>query len=94
MITYIVEFSILHLLFFGIYKVMLSKETQLSFLRFFLIGSTALSLILPAVEIPTKAAIPTINTEAIVLPMINITPNGTGWNIPWYGWVIGISASF
>ncbi|WP_436517779.1 TonB family protein [Ekhidna sp. To15] len=90
MITYIVEFSILHLLFFGIYKVMLSKETQLGFLRFFLLGSTLLSLILPAIEIPTKTAIPTFNTEAIVLPIISATPQETGWDIPWYVVVIGI----
>jgi len=90
MITYLVEFSILHLVFFGIYKVLLAKETQLSFLRFFLVGSTLLSLILPAIKIPTKAAIPTINTEDIILPMVgSVTPEKT-IDPPWYMILIGV----
>lgn len=90
MITYLVEFSILHLLFFGIYKVMLAKETQLAFLRFFLVGSTLLSLILPAIDIPTKAAIPTINTEAIILPMVEPITTGQTMDMPWYMLLIGV----
>lgn len=94
MIAYIVEFSLLHLIFFGIYKVMLAKETQLSFLRFFLIGSTLMSLILPAVEIPTKVNIPTLNTDAIILPMIT-TPELASQDVPWYLILMGvISAIF
>ncbi len=90
MITYLIEFAILHLVFFGIYKVMLAKETHLSFLRSFLIGSTILSLILPIVEIPTKASIPTIDTEAILLPVITASQQSSGWSLTWYEIVIVI----
>lgn len=90
MISYLVEFSILHLLFYGIYKVMLAKETQLGFLRFFLVGSTLLSLILPAVDIPTKASIPTIDMETIILPMVDVGKVEQTTVLPWYGVVLGV----
>lgn len=84
MIIYIVEFAILHLLFFGIYKVMLSRETQLGFLRLFLVGSTLLSLTLPLLEIPTKASIPTINMDAIILPILSVNTEVQTFTLPWY----------
>ncbi len=84
MIIYFIEFFILHLLFFGIYKVMLSKETQLGFLRFFLVGSTILSMTLPIIEIPTKSSIPSLNTETIILPMITTTISEEASGTPWY----------
>ncbi|MEO9869999.1 TonB family protein [Ekhidna sp.] len=90
MITYIIEFSILHLLFFGIYKVMLAKETQLGFLRFFLVGSTILSLILPVIEIPTKANIPTIDMEAVILPVFSTAIERESIELPWHLILIGI----
>lgn len=90
MISYIVEFAILHLLFFGIYKVMLAKETQLGFLRFFLIGSTLLSLTLPLIEIPTKASIPTINMDTYILPMVYVGEQEKGLDLPWYFIALGI----
>ncbi|MEO1256467.1 MAG: hypothetical protein AAFY41_16495, partial [Bacteroidota bacterium] len=89
MIVYLVEFFMLHLLFLGTYKVMLSKETQLGFLRFFLIGSTILSLILPIVEIPNKSSIPTVNTETIILPVITSTVSEETTETPWYLFLIG-----
>ncbi|MEO9482385.1 MAG: M56 family metallopeptidase [Ekhidna sp.] len=97
MIIYIVEFSILHLLFFGIYKVMLAKETQLEFLRFFLVGSTLLSLLLPLIEIPTKASIPTFDArdiEAFILPMITTTSQEFSLQVPWHVIIIGIVSTF
>lgn len=94
MTSYIVEFSILHLMFFGIYKLMLARETQLNFLRFFLLGSTFLSLILPAIEVPTKAPIPTIDLEAVVLPMVSGTFQEQSTATPWYFYVVGVICVF
>lgn len=54
MIEYILEFALIHLLFLLVYKVLLSGETQLSFRRFFLIGATLLSLIIPLMDIPVS----------------------------------------
>lgn len=90
MIGYIIEFAILHLLFYSAYKMLLAKETQLQFLRFFLVGSTSLSLILPAIDIPTKAAIPTVNMNAIVLPALSVTEGEATQVLPWYIICLGI----
>ncbi|MEP5611448.1 MAG: M56 family metallopeptidase [Cyclobacteriaceae bacterium] len=65
MIVYLVEFAILHMLFLLVYKILLGRETQLRFLRFFLLCTTVLSLTLPLIEIPSFAPIPTINLESV-----------------------------
>lgn len=62
---------------------MLSKETQLGFLRFFLIGSTLLSLIIPLIDIPNTASIPNINLAPTLLPMVAIDGSVTTAT-PWY----------
>ena len=66
MIVYLIEFAILHCLFLAVYKIFLAKETQLKFLRFFLLGSTLLSLVVPLLSIPSLSTLPTINLEEIV----------------------------
>ena len=92
MITYVLEFALIHTLCFLIYKLLLSKETQLGFLRFFILGSTALSLIVPLIEIPNNTPLPTFNLDAILIsgsvsssdtPIQEIT-------VPWYVWAISI----
>lgn len=90
MISYLVEFALLHLLFYGIYKVLLARETQLGFLRFFLIGSTLISLILPLIEIPTQADLPDLGLEAIMLPTISTVQQDQPTNFPWYLILIGV----
>jgi len=70
--TFIIEFALLHLLFYMVYLLFLSRETQLAFRRLFLVGSTILSLSIPLIEIPTRSALPTINVGATVLPMVEI----------------------
>ncbi|MEP0984764.1 M56 family metallopeptidase [Ekhidna sp.] len=85
MIIYIVEFSILHLLFFGIYKLMLSQETQLKFLRFFLLGSTVLALIVPLLEIPAPSEAVFVNLATSVYPTFEINP--TGSNFSSWSWI-------
>ena len=57
MILYFIEFATLHILFYLVYRAFLRKETQLGFLRFFIVGSTMLSLILPLIKIPTATPI-------------------------------------
>ena len=88
MIVYAIEFLILHLMFYGVYKLMLARETQLSFLRSFLIGSTLLSIALPLVEIPTTSQLPSIDMETIVVPMIADSIAEPSENIAWY-WILG-----
>ena len=83
---YLIEFALLHCLFLLVYKLMLAKETQLNFLRGFLLGSTLLALLIPAIDIPNAPAIPTINTEAIVLPTFNtLEPIETSDSLTWLG---------
>ena len=98
MISYLIEFAILHLLFFGIYKTLLQKETQLSFLRFFLLGSTVLSLIIPAISIPTSNPIlPSLSTSAIWLPEVTTLKKMEEgfFTFEWYHYLlIAISAAF
>lgn len=92
MILYIVEFFLLHSLFYVVYRIFLSKETQLGFLRFFLIGSTFLSLIIPIIEIPaSNSALPNLNLAPTILPMISASSaSAESTNIPWYAYIIGI----
>lgn len=91
MILYLVEFFLLHSLFYLVYKVFLSKETQLSFLRFFLIVSTLLSITIPMVEIPNTTAIPSLNLAPVVLPIINVSSSTEAQtNIPWFVWLVSI----
>lgn len=90
MIAYIIEFTLLHSLFFLAYKLLLARETQLSFLRFFLLGSTALAMVLPLVKIPNPTAIPAINTEAILLPMVTTTATPDTASFPWYIYLLGL----
>ena len=77
MILYLTEFFLLHSLFYLVYKAFLSRETQLGFLRAFLIGSTVLSLVIPIVEIPTSSSLPTLSLNTIILPMIEVDPINT-----------------
>lgn len=91
MILYLVEFVLLHTLFYLVFKLLLSKETQLRFLRFFLIGATILALIIPAVDIPSSAPIPTFHLEEMVFSASQaVQPTATYSSAtPWYLWVLG-----
>ncbi len=73
MIQYFVEFVILHSLFLFVFKLLLSQETQLKFLRSFLLGTTLLSLIIPLIELPSFTTLPTINLEATLLSASVVT---------------------
>ncbi|WP_425392871.1 TonB family protein [Ekhidna sp.] len=96
MISYIIEVAILHLLFYGIYKLMLAKETQLSFLRFFLLGSSIVALMIPLLEIPTSSESVFVNLSSSVYPtFVTSESNLTSASTTWYEIIaIGISGFF
>jgi len=95
MIVYILEFALIHSLFFLVYKLLLTTESHLTFRRFFLLGSTALSLIIPLIEIPTSfSSIATINLAEVMVPFDGVVrsdflPETTITQTPWYVWLIG-----
>lgn len=98
MILYLIEFALLHTLFYLVFKLLLSRETQLRFLRFFLLGATLLALIIPSVDIKSSGPIPTIQLESIAFSASKVIQPATSsvlFVIPWYIWiVVGISALF
>ncbi len=89
MIQYLIEFALLHTIFLLVFRILLAHETQLRFLRSFLIGTTLLGLSIPLVEIPSAAAIPTINLEPVVLSTIEVTaaPASGSNELTFYQWV-------
>ncbi|MEQ9402756.1 MAG: hypothetical protein RIM99_04145 [Cyclobacteriaceae bacterium] len=92
MILYLTEFILLHTLFFIVYKTLLARETQLRFLRLFLVGSTLLALIIPAIEVPTFAQIPTINLNSVATNISTTFPmqlehEKEASSVLWYIWV-------
>ncbi len=91
---YLIEFAILHLLFYVVYKALLSRETQLNFLRRFLLTSTLISLVVPALNIPSSSSIPTINTESFVLPAVNLLrPVSESPSSNWVGIILAIAGT-
>src|SRR5690606_23230947 len=61
-LNYIVEANIGLLLFLLLYKALLSKETQFSYRRFYLLGALLLSLLFPWLTIGTPAdVVPTLS---------------------------------
>jgi len=91
MIVYALEFALLHIVFFLVYKLMLSGETHLTFRRYFLLASTVLALVIPLVSLPETQQIPNIELEALFLPTFSTAeiPTSASINIPWiYGLLI------
>lgn len=89
--TYLIEFALLQVLFYLVYKVLLSKETQLGFLRFFLVGSTLLALAIPLIEIPTSSSLPVMDVGTIILPVFVVGQNAAETtSIAWYEILFGL----
>ena len=86
MANYFIEFAIINLLLFAVYKVLLRKETQVSLLRGFLITATFLALILPLINIPISSSIQPINLAESVSSILLQEVSVTAVNIapPWY----------
>ncbi|MEN8249228.1 MAG: M56 family metallopeptidase [Bacteroidota bacterium] len=74
--SYLIEFALIHIVLFVIYKLFLSKETQLNLLRIYLLGSTILALTIPLIELPNYTPIDNLDVTAvvntIVLPAVSI----------------------
>lgn len=92
MTNYLIEFALIHLLLFGIYKLLLRKETQVAFLRGYLLFSTLLALTLPLINIPVSSNIDvTSSVSSILLPEIAIgIPTEVAWysDIGFITWII------
>ena len=89
MISYAIKFFLLNLLIYALYKLVLAKETQVGFLRLFLVVSTFASLLVPFLEIPLGPS-PLLPTEPIILPAITL--GEATETIEWY-WILAIGVS-
>lgn len=97
--NYLIEFALLHILFYFIYRLFLSKETQLGFLRTFLIISTVLALLVPLVELPNYTPINqldiTQSVSSLVLPevVVGASADQSWWqSFSFFNWFILIVA--
>ena len=77
MINYFIEFALIHLLLFTIYKLLLRQETQVAFLRYYLLAATLLALVIPLVQLPNLTPVQNLNltgqVSALVLPEVAAT---------------------
>ena len=92
--------NLIHLLLFVIYKLLLQKETQVVWLRRYLLGATILAMILPLINIPISSPIQPINVaesvSTIILPEFTIatTPAEQSWfaTLSWLNWFFIITS--
>lgn len=75
--SYFVDFLLLHTAFYLIYKLLLSKETQLGLLRMFLLVTTGFSLLTPLINIPTGAPVFTMDLTTYVLPVFEVSAHSS-----------------
>lgn len=73
-LNYFIEANICLVLFYAIYVVLLSRETNFGFSRIFLLGAAGLSLLVPALTVGRIATIPSIGSmvPAYLLPELTI----------------------
>lgn len=78
MSNYLIEFSITHLILTGAYWLFLRNEHQYSKMRSFLIASTALSLIMPLLKLPSLISyFWTSNHSGVTQQVVMLQPAGT-----------------
>ena len=70
MTNYLIEFALIHILLFGVYQLFLRGETQLAFLRRYLLVSLILALLLPVIKISTVTPISGIDISGSVTTML------------------------
>ena len=93
MINYIIQIVLFQVLFLAVYDFFLSKETFFSKNRWYLLGTSVLSFLLPLIKIPTlKKAVPFEYT--ILLPEIVLSPQKVIEKASWYQSVNYIDALF
>jgi len=77
MSNYFIEFALVHMLVFTVYKLLLGRETQIAITRSYLLASTVLAIIIPLIDLPTTTTLPNINitdtVSTFVLPIPTVT---------------------
>ena len=97
MMQYIIQIVAFQIFFLLVYDVFLKKETFFNWNRFYLIGTSLLSLILPFVKVSAfKEIVPkdyivslpevfignqTVSNTAVILPEVEITKQAFSWNL-------------
>ncbi|MCK0107842.1 M56 family metallopeptidase [Flavobacteriaceae bacterium S0825] len=97
MMQYIIQIVAFQIFFLLVYDVFLKKETFFNWNRFYLIGTSLLSLILPFVKVSAfKEIVPkdyivslpevfignqTVSKTAVILPEVEITKQAFSWNL-------------
>ena len=101
LLPYLLESSLCLVLFFGAWWLLFRREQCFEFSRFYLLGASLLSLLLPLLHISTNSGIvlPDSSTLVAELPGITVSSQetatgGTGlslWNILFYVYISGLS---
>lgn len=95
-IIYLVKVSIAITLFYGFYKIVLSRDPFFRFNRIFLMGSLVFSFFLPLIKIPINGTIEScsivylIETIQVTTSRIEESSVFTFWSIIFYLYIIGI----
>jgi TonB family protein len=95
MTSYIIEFAMVHSILILLYKIVMKKETQLSFLRGYLLVSFLFALTIPLLSFPTFGGVPEVDISGAVttllLPEVTISATGTATqSTNFSNWVIWI----
>lgn len=101
MSNYLLELSVIHVALMLGYWFFLRRERQYTTMRFYLLGSVLLALIIPLLKLPklfsSQESIYTVPTDAIRLEAMTITPTADRsiWNSELLIWIyVAISAFF
>jgi hypothetical protein len=109
MVQYIIQIVAFQIFFLLVYDVFLKKETFFNWNRFYLIGTSLLSLILPFVKVSAfKEIVPkdyivslpevfignqTVSNTAVILPEVEITKQAFSWNLETLFYIGAVLAS-
>src|SRR5688572_9831079 len=74
--NYLLESSLCLILFMGAYRILIANRTNFSWMRFYLLVSTALSLILPLIVIPIEWSGKLVSTDAFPNAFVMQTQQG------------------
>lgn len=76
MTNYLIELSLIHLVLFGVYWLFLKRENQYGKIRFYILGASLLSLIIPFLKLPRLFA-QDAPINLVALPVQEITATST-----------------
>jgi TonB family protein len=91
MINYLLEFAIIHMTLIGAYWLFLRNESQYGKMRFYLLGATALSMLIPLLKLPKLFINAFQSNEIVYIPInavsineLTITPvEQSGFQVSW-----------